>query len=88
VFIDADKEHGWDYYDFAVRMCRSGAVVFVDNVVMKGSLVDEAQVGSNAHVKGSRALVEAVGRDERVDGVVLQTVGEKIYDGFVMAVVK
>lgn len=33
-FIDADKEHGWEYFDAAVRMCRSGAVVFVDNVVM------------------------------------------------------
>jgi hypothetical protein len=29
-----------------------------------------------------------VGKDDRVDGMVLQTVGEKSYDGMLMAVVK
>ncbi|KAF4627104.1 hypothetical protein G7Y89_g11053 [Cudoniella acicularis] len=86
VFIDADKAKGLQYFDFAVKMCRKGACVFVDNVVMKGSLVDEEQF-DNPHVSGSRAVVEGVGGDRRVDAVVMQTVGEKIYDGFIMAVV-
>ncbi|KAH8652751.1 O-methyltransferase-like protein family 3 [Tricladium varicosporioides] len=87
VFIDADKAQGLQYFDFAVKMCRSGAVIFVDNVVMKGSLVDAEQL-DNPHVRGSRAVVEGIGKDERVDAVCMQTVGEKIYDGFVMAVVR
>jgi hypothetical protein len=32
--------------------------------------------------------VENVGKDERLDGVVVQTVGDKNYDGFLIAVVK
>ncbi|KAH6663834.1 O-methyltransferas-like protein family 3 [Halenospora varia] len=87
VFIDADKAQGLQYFDFAVKMCRPGAVIFVDNVVMKGSLVDAEQL-DNSHVRGSRAVVEGIGKDERVDAMCMQTVGEKIYDGFVMAVVR
>jgi hypothetical protein len=29
-----------------------------------------------------------VGKDERLDGVVVQTVGEKSYDGFLVAVAR
>ena len=39
-------------------------------------------------VMGAREAVEGVGADERVEGVVIQTVSEKNYDGFLMAVVK
>ncbi len=60
----------------------------VDNVVMKGSLVDEEQIAKNPSVKGSRTLVDALGKDNIVDAVVMQSVGEKIYDGFVLAIVK
>jgi len=35
-----------------------------------------------------RGVVENVGRDERLDSVVLQTVGEKNYDGFMFTIVK
>lgn len=33
-------------------------------------------------------MVENVGKDERVDATVLQCVGEKDYDGFLLAIVK
>jgi hypothetical protein len=35
-----------------------------------------------------KELVERVGKDTRVDAVVMQTVGAKSHDGFLMAVVK
>jgi hypothetical protein len=39
-------------------------------------------------VVGARKVVENIGKDDRLEGVVMQTVGEKSYDGFLLAVVK
>ncbi|PSN68809.1 O-methyltransferas-like protein family 3 [Corynespora cassiicola Philippines] len=85
VFIDADKENNWRYVDLAVDMCEPGACVIVDNVVRKGQLADPE---ADQRAQGARRVVENVGKDGRLEGVVLQTVGEKNYDGFLMAVVK
>jgi predicted O-methyltransferase YrrM len=85
VFIDADKENNWNYVDIAIGMCDPGACIIVDNVVRKGKLAEETD---DPRVAGARRVVENVGRDERLDGVVVQTVGDKNYDGFLIAVVK
>ena len=85
VFIDADKENNWNYVDVAIGMCEPGACIIVDNVVRKGQLAVESD---DPRIAGARRVVEMVGRDERLDGVVMQTVGEKSYDGFLIAVVK
>ncbi|KAF2484523.1 S-adenosyl-L-methionine-dependent methyltransferase [Neohortaea acidophila] len=86
VYIDADKSNNWKYVDVVIPMCESGAVIFVDNIVRGGDLVDRAK--KDASTAGSRRVVEMVGKDDRLDGVVLQTVGEKSYDGILMAVVR
>lgn len=49
----ADKTHGLVRYDPADKMNRSGACIIVDNVAMKGSLVDEEQVTHNPVVEVS-----------------------------------
>lgn len=86
VFIDVDKENNWRYVEHALGMVSSGALIIVDNVVRKGKV---AQAGTgDARVEGAREVIEKIGADERLDGVVLQTVGEKSYDGFLLAVVK
>lgn len=85
VFIDADKVNNWAYVDAAVALCGSGACIIVDNVVRRGKLAEDID---DAHVQGARRVVESVGRDERLEGVVLQTVGEKNYDGFLFVRVK
>ena len=87
-FIDADKENAWPYFDWAVKMTVPRGVVYVDNVVRKGLLADAELAKQEPIVAGIRRVVEEVGKDLRVDAVVLQTVGEKNYDGFLMAVVK
>lgn len=65
-------------------MSVSRACVVVDNVVSKGKLADAAAAETNRMVKGVRELFEKVGMDERVDATVLQTVGEKDYDGYAL----
>ncbi|KAE8337088.1 hypothetical protein BDV24DRAFT_154651 [Aspergillus arachidicola] len=87
-FIDANKDNGWDYFDYAVKMSRPRASIIVDNVVRAGKLVQEDYIKNDINVRGSRRTVENVGKDDRVDAVVLQTLSEKSYDGFLMAVVK
>ncbi|KAF2796821.1 O-methyltransferas-like protein family 3 [Melanomma pulvis-pyrius CBS 109.77] len=86
VFIDADKENNWNYVDLAIGMAEQGACIIVDNVVRKGQLAQDA--GGDTRIEGARRVVESIGKDERLDGVVVQTVGEKNYDGFLIAVVK
>ena len=87
-FIDADKLNNWTYFDWAVKMSRPGGCIVVDNVVSKGKLADAEEAKKNAMVRGGREVVEMVGKDNRVEATVLQVVGIKDYDGFLMAVVK
>ncbi|KAL8785269.1 MAG: hypothetical protein Q9213_003473 [Squamulea squamosa] len=87
-FIDADKVNALPYFDWAVKMTRPRGVVYVDNMVRKGLLADEERAKTDANVRGIRKAVEGIGNDTRVDAVILQTVGEKNYDGFLMAIVK
>ena len=86
-YIDADKENNWIYADHAIRMSYPRALLFVDNIVRAGRLVDPKAIEESSALKGSRELVEKVGKDSRLDGLVLQTLGEKDYDGFLMAVI-
>lgn len=88
-FIDADKPNNLAYFNEAVLMSRSRACVIVDNVVRKGALADAEAAKFDDKVRGSRDVVEAVGRDTRVlQSTLLQTVGEKNYDGFLVVVIK
>ena len=98
VFVDADWERQWEYFDWGVKLCKGrGSVVYVDNVVralIEGGFVEGEGRGvgfrEDREKEGERGegLVEKVGRDGRVEAVVMQTVGAKDYDGFLMAVVK
>jgi predicted O-methyltransferase YrrM len=86
-YIDADKANNWNYMDLIIPMCERNAVIFVDNIVRGGKLVDPSKK-DEVGVKGARQVVEMVGKDNRIDGMVLQTVGEKSYDGMLMVVVR
>jgi predicted O-methyltransferase YrrM len=87
-FIDADKVNNWEYFSMAVDMSRPGACVIVDNVVREGGLVDPKKIKTDQGVMGSRQVIEKSGQDSRVDSSVLQVVGDKGYDGMLIAVVK
>ncbi|KAJ9636027.1 uncharacterized protein PV06_01176 [Exophiala oligosperma] len=88
VFIDADKQNNLAYFESALQMIRPRTCIYVDNVVRGGRIVEEQAIQEDSRVAGTRQLIEAVGKDDRVDAVVLQTVGSKNYDGYLLAVVK
>jgi predicted O-methyltransferase YrrM len=85
-FIDADKASNVDYFEHAVRLSRPGSLIIVDNVVRGGRVLDTDD--DHPSVVGTRRLTEAVAREARVDATVIQTVGTKGYDGFLLARVK
>jgi predicted O-methyltransferase YrrM len=90
-FIDADKVHTPDYFEWALRMSHPGSLIVADNVIRDGAIVDPASAGDPA-VLGSRGLHEMLA-DERspigrqVSATTIQTVGAKGYDGFTLALV-
>jgi len=85
-FIDADRAGLADYFEWSIRLSRSGSVIIVDNVVRKGAVIDPAS--DNVDVKGIRRFNERLQRDTRVDATMMQTVSGKGHDGFALALVR
>ncbi|KAH8662759.1 O-methyltransferase-domain-containing protein [Ilyonectria robusta] len=88
VFIDANKQDNLAYFNFAVSMTRPRTAIIVDNVVRNGKVASASETEKDDRVLGTRQLIEAIGKDGRVDATVIQTVGEKNYDGFLIALKK
>ena len=86
VFIDADKENSVPYFDASLALSHAGTVIIVDNVVREGAIIDGTS--TDTMVLGMRRLTERVAGEPRVSATVIQTVGSKGYDGFLMAMVK
>ena len=85
VFIDADKPNTAEYFNWAVRLTRPGAIIFVDNVVRHGEIANAASIDAN--VQGMRRFNDVLALETRVSATVIQTVGVKGYDGFALALV-
>ncbi len=86
-FIDADKEPYAEYFDYAVRLARPGALIIADNVVRGGSVALGEDVG-DSRADGMRRFNEALARDSRVIATEIQVVGVKGHDGLAFAIVR
>ena len=84
-FIDADKVSTAQYLEWAIRLSRVGSVIVIDNVVRNGAVLLSAS--EDASVQGVRRAIDMLSSDERVESTAIQTVGNKGYDGFALAVV-
>ena len=85
IFIDADKPSTPEYFRWAMRMSRPGTVIVVDNVVRHGALVDAGS--DDPGVPGMRQVTEMIAAEPGVSATLIQTVGSKGYDGFLLAFV-
>lgn len=85
VFIDADKPSNVAYLKAALRLTRPGSLIVVDNVVREGKILDPDS--DDPRVIGTQALFDAVANEPRLDATAIQTVGDKGWDGFLLAVV-
>ena len=85
-FIDADKENNAAYFEWAVKLSRSGSLIVVDNVVRHGAVIEKDS--DDPGIQGTRRLLSQLNDNPRVDATVIQTVGSKGYDGFLLARVR
>ena len=85
VFVDADKPNNAAYFDWALRLSHPGSVIVVDNVVRGGEVIDAAS--DSPTVQGVRRFLERLAAEPRVTATAIQTVGNKGYDGFAIALV-
>lgn len=82
-FIDADKQNNLAYFEAALRLSRPGSLILIDNVVRGGRVIDSDS--TDPSLIGTRRVVEAIADEPRVSATALQTVGEKGWDGFILA---
>ena len=85
IFIDADKPGNPQYLAWALRLSKPGTVIVCDNVIRDGAVI-EADSG-DVNVAGARAAFSFIGKEKRLSGTAIQTVGAKGYDGFAIAIV-
>ncbi|MDP9013310.1 MAG: O-methyltransferase [Pseudomonadota bacterium] len=82
VFIDADKPNNLAYVQAALNMSRVGTLIVVDNVVREGAVVASRRDGA---AEGVRRMAEWIRHEPRLSAMVIQTVGDKGHDGFLLA---
>jgi caffeoyl-CoA O-methyltransferase len=68
-FIDADKKNQGHYYDEVLKRLRPGGLLFIDNVLRGGSVLDPAE--KDADIEAVRALNDRLPKDPRVEVVML-----------------
>jgi len=83
IFIDADKQSNAEYLEWALKLSRPGTVIVTDNVVRDGKVADAKSIDPD--IVGTRRFAETLAAEPRLSATVLQTVGKKGYDGFLIA---
>jgi predicted O-methyltransferase YrrM len=83
VFIDADKAANAEYLTAALELSRPGTLIVADNVIRAGAVLD----GDDPSAVGVRRFFDLIAAEPRLRATAIQTVGEKGYDGFALAVV-
>ncbi|HTR28706.1 MAG TPA: O-methyltransferase [Puia sp.] len=85
VFVDADKPPYVEYFQWALRLSRPGALLIFDNVIREGKVLDPAS--DDPAVIGVQRLNRALAIEPRVSATILANVGLKKYDGMAIALV-
>jgi len=80
VFLDADKEGYPAYFDQAMRILRSGGLLFADNVLADGTIHDSTQDSSK--LRGLRAFLERAEAFATLRGIIVP-IGDGCYFGVV-----
>lgn len=83
IFIDADKPNNPAYLHWALSLSRVGTLIVGDNLVRGGAVADADSTDLN--VRGVRTFIDHIAAEPRLTATAIQTVGEKGWDGFVLA---
>lgn len=85
IFIDADKPPYKEYFQLALKLSHKGTFIVCDNVVRNGAVLDKQT--EDERVQGVQRLNSYLKECSEVTATILQTVGGKLHDGMVLAVV-
>jgi predicted O-methyltransferase YrrM/DNA-binding PadR family transcriptional regulator len=83
VFIDADKQSNAAYLRAALGLTRTGGLIVIDNIIRSGLGPRSSGPGAEA----AREVLEIFAADPRIEGTVVQTVGQRGWDGFAIGVI-
>ena len=86
IFIDAEKTQYVSYFNYALKISRSGTVILADNVIRGGQILEENS--SDEMVIGAKKYNEMLSNNDNVITSIIQQVGHKDYDGMAISVVK
>ena len=84
-FIDADKVNSPNYVTWALKLAHPGSVIVIDNVIRDGAIIDPNS--RDPAVLGTRRLHDLLASEPHLSATAIQTVGDKGYDGFAIALV-
>ncbi len=84
VFIDADKSNNRNYLELALGMCHKGSLIYVDNVVQEGRILE---ANEHSDSQGNMEMIQYIKNNSKLISTCIQTVGEKGHDGFLLAYV-
>lgn len=86
IFIDADKTPYKEYFDWSLKLSRSGTLIVSDNVIREGKVLDAKN--TDEMVNGVKRFNTALAANPAVTATIIQTVGSKEHDGMALAIVK
>ena len=69
-FIDADKENYALYLDYCIRLAEDGALIVCDNVLAKGSVVEE-NIKPERHTEFMKQFNETVANHPHMDSILI-----------------
>ena len=85
IFIDADKPSYTEYFQWAVKLARLGAIIIADNVIREGKVLDRDS--KDEKVLGVQRFNKMLATNTDVTATILPTIGIKGFDGMAIAVV-
>lgn len=65
IFIDADKSNYPHYYESALRLCRPGGLILIDNLIWSGKVADPSI--RDPDTDALRAMTRTLREDPRID---------------------
>jgi predicted O-methyltransferase YrrM/DNA-binding PadR family transcriptional regulator len=85
VFIDADKQSNAAYLRAALSLTRVGGLIVIDNMIGSGRSLGPHATGPRA--EAATEVLGILATDPRIEGTIVQTVGKRGWDGFVIGVI-
>lgn len=82
IFIDADKPNNPNYFEWSLKLSAPGTIIIADNVVREGKIIESES--DDEKIQGIRRFNQMVANEPRVNATVIQTLGNKGYDGFML----